>query len=555
MGVKVKDALKIGGLKGAKVLSGHGGLNNEIKHVDVIEMPDIVKWLRSNTLMLTTFYAFKDDKEAQINIIRKMAEAGVAGLVIDPRIYLGKLPEEILQLSDELNLPIIELPHEVGYIDVITPIVNTILDWESQLYSKSKQMNELFTNIILKKGSFQGISDTLSEFTDCSLIILDKYSNILAWTDSKPGDNDELEKLINEGDMIALLKAAGIEKDDVNAALRREVKYKDENVVIMLVPIKIGMEIYGYIIFWNFDRTFNEINLIALEQASKVTAIELIKREAVQENQKRQEAVFFTKLLNGDFDSEEEIYNKAENMNISLYGVGSVIVVEICQMNKDLCMQNKIFLTDIMEQFRFKLSSLQNLIVIGNNKRIVILPKLEHNVDKDAARDLLIKIGENIKAEVEEDIGYIKVTVGIGRYYDKLTEIKKSYNEAKNALIISKKLFNSDGGILHFDQLGLYKLLTKLEDEDELKTFYKETLYPLTKYDKENKTDLVGTLQKYFACGENLTVTAEKLYIHINTLKYRMNRIKEILDIDDFAMENKTSLFIALKIMHLLNGD
>ncbi len=123
MGVKVKDALKVSGLRGQRVLSGHGGLNNEIEHVDVIEMPDIVKWLRSNTLMLTTFYAVKDDKESQINIIRKMAEAGVAGLVIDPRIYLGQLPEEILQLSNELNLPIIELPHEVGlYSNVITPI-------------------------------------------------------------------------------------------------------------------------------------------------------------------------------------------------------------------------------------------------------------------------------------------------------------------------------------------------------------------------------------------------------------------------------------------------
>lgn len=41
MGIKVKDALKIGGLKEARVLSGHGGLNNKIEHVDVIEMPDI----------------------------------------------------------------------------------------------------------------------------------------------------------------------------------------------------------------------------------------------------------------------------------------------------------------------------------------------------------------------------------------------------------------------------------------------------------------------------------------------------------------------------------
>ncbi|HHU69428.1 MAG TPA: PucR family transcriptional regulator, partial [Thermoanaerobacterales bacterium] len=145
------------------------------------------------------------------------------------------------------------------------------------------------------------------------------------------------------------------------------------------------------------------------------------------------------------------------------------------------------------------------------------------------------------------------VNIGIGRYYDNITKIQKSYNEAQNALIVSKKLLNGENTVLHFDDLGIYKLLTKLEDKEDLEIFYKETLYPLSKYDEENRTDLVRTLQEYFVCGENLTVTAKKLYVHVNTLKYRMNRIKEILYIDDFTMENKTSLYIALKIADLLD--
>lgn len=343
-----------------------------------------------------------------------------------------------------------------------------------------------------------------------------------------------------------------IEKDDVNVAARGQMKYMDKNIAIMLVPIKADMDIYGYITFWNFDRVFNEINLIAIEHASKVIAIELIKKEAVQENHKRQKASFFAKLFSGDITSEEDIYKEAENMNISLYGVGSVIIIEICQIHKDLCRQNKISLTNIIEQLYYKLFSLQNLIVIQDCKKIVILPKLEHNTDKYAAKDHLIKIAKHIKDKIE-DIGYVKVNIGIGRYYDNITKIQKSYNEAQNALIVSKKLLNGENTVLHFDDLGIYKLLTKLEDKEDLEIFYKETLYPLSKYDEENRTDLVRTLQEYFVCGENLTVTAKKLYVHVNTLKYRMNRIKEILYIDDFTMENKTSLYIALKIADLLD--
>lgn len=554
MGIKVRDALNVGGLKGAKVLAGHAGLDREITHVDVFEEPDVVKWLRSNTLMLTTFYAVKDDREAQVNIIRKMAEAGVAGLVIDPKMYLGELSEDILKLADELNLPIIELPQEVGYIDVITPIIDTILDRESRLDSRWREINELFTNIILNKGGFQRIADTLSELTGCSLVLLDKYANVLAWVDRQPGDGC-LALFAGEGNAISLVNAAVAGKEELRVPIRREIAYAHKNVAILIVPVKAGTEVYGYIVFWDLDRAFDEIDLIALEHASRVTAIELIKQEAIRENRERQRIAFLTQLLNGTFSSEEEIHDRAQGLGIDLRGVGAVMIAEICQVDKHACIKDKVCLADIFEQFRSKIGSLEDLLVTGDGKRVVILPRLSQPQDRDTATNALIRLAERIRAQTESGAGCIKVAVGIGRYYDKLTYIKKSYGEAKNALIVCRKLNGKRGGVLHFERLGLYKLLMKIEDQDELESFYKQVLYPLVKYDEDNKTNLVGTLYEYFASGENRAVTAEKLHIHINTLKYRMNRIKETLNIEDFTMENKTSLFVALKIMRLLNGD
>jgi len=556
MGITVEDVLKFGGLKGARVLAGHKGLVNEIKAVDVIEEPYITKWLRSNTLMLTTFYALKDNKEAQINLVRKMAEAGAAGLVVDPKTYIERLPEEVLKLANELNLPVIEIPPEVGYIDIITPILNAIFDRESHITKKAEEINELFTNVILKKGGFQGIANTLTELTGYPAVILDKSFGVLAWRGKENYCGKCLGEIIAGGQIEEILKTTGLEVSRTKTSIKSCTRYKNHDITFMVIPVKIDMEVHGYIMIWGIERPFDKLDLIAIEHASKVTAIELIKQEAIQENQRRQRKTFFSDLLKGHFSSNEEVYSRAANLGIDLKGIGAVIAAEMCYIDRDLNKSNiKLTYSNIIELICSKLSEIQDLILFENSKHIVILPKIT-GVEKTTGENIkkeLLKIGFLIKTKLEEEIGFVAVALGIGRFYRNLSDIKKSYSEAQKALIIIRKVFNT-AAVIHFDDLGVYKLLTKFDDGDELDLFFKETVYPLKKYDEENGTELIRTLDIYFECGENLASAADKLYIHINTLKYRMNRIKEILGISSFTMENKINLYMGLKIMKLFGN-
>ena len=557
MGLRVRDALKIGGLKGATILSGHGGLDNVIEHVDVIEMPNILDWLRKNTLMLTTFYAIKDDKEAQLNIVKEMATAGISALVIDPSMYIGELPKEIIGFANQVNLPIIQLPQEVGYIDVITPVIEAILREHNVYYLKTREINELFTDILLKKGGIQPIADALSGYTECSLVILDKSLKPLARANSAAGNDQGFPESIDPSNFANLLKTATTQENQLGIRVTDGSECGLKNAMTMFFPIRVDTEIYGYVMFWNVKRTFNETDLIAIEQASKVTAIEIIKQEAIRENQNRQRDVFFKSLLNGHFPSEEDVLDKAENMGISLHCIGSVIVVEICEPHDHLGSQEEILKSNIPTRAYQRLRAIDGFVTIEDGKKIVVVPRLDHyfhDFHEDATREVLVRIADSIKTKIEE-YENTKVYLGIGRYYDKLTYLAKSYTEAQNALLIAKKLAPTHGTVLHFDQIGLYRLITKVEDKNELCNFYKEMLMPLVEYDEKNGTDLVGTLQEYFTCNENPSAAAKNLHVHLNTVKYRINRIKEILDIDDFTMENKTNLYVALKISPLLSKN
>ena len=262
---------------------------------------------------------------------------------------------------------------------------------------------------------------------------------------------------------------------------------------------------------------------------------------------------FFFNLLNGNFQTQEDVYKKCESLGMELVGVGAVMVMEIDSIDLYDIRKEETTYKDLQDKIIYKLTLRDDLIAIKFYKSIIIIPIFSYYEVKNDNISIktLIKFGRSIKEYVEQEIDYINIVIGIGRYYENILNIDRSYKEAKKALVVGKNMSN---GILHFDQMRIYKLLTKVEDKNELRIFYNEILYPIKKYDEKNNTNLLGTLEMYFEYNENMNATSKALYIHVNTLKYRLNRIKEILNIDDLDIENKVELYLSLKVMKLLEN-
>lgn len=118
------------------------------------------------------------------------------------------------------------------------------------------------------------------------------------------------------------------------------------------------------------------------------------------------------------------------------------------------------------------------------------------------------------------------VSVGIGSPQDRPEKIRQSLDQAKFALETARALTSEDR-IYRYDQLGIYKLLFKV-DRTELENYYQEVLSPLTCYNKDNAGDLLNTLSQVLEEGGNFNTIAEKLYVHRNTLKNRLKKIESI---------------------------
>ena len=108
--------------------------------------------------------------------------------------------------------------------------------------------------------------------------------------------------------------------------------------------------------------------------------------------------------------------------------------------------------------------------------------------------------------------------------------------------------------MLAFEETGAYRLLLPAMSEDpgELQRFYAETVEPLVAYDEQYETDLVQTLETFLECDGNVANTAQRLFTHRHTIRYRLERVRDLSGLDVGSTDGREKLGLGLKAMRVL---
>jgi hypothetical protein len=136
--------------------------------------------------------------------------------------------------------------------------------------------------------------------------------------------------------------------------------------------------------------------------------------------------------------------------------------------------------------------------------------------------------------------------VGVGGFVERPEHLPRSYREAMQALTV--RIRQADPrGLITFEDLGLYRLLATPEGRREASTFVEDWLGSLLAYDSERQADLVHTLGVYLDHGGNYDDTAAALHIHRSTLRYRLQRIRELSGHDLTNADTRLNLHVAVR--------
>jgi purine catabolism regulator len=158
------------------------------------------------------------------------------------------------------------------------------------------------------------------------------------------------------------------------------------------------------------------------------------------------------------------------------------------------------------------------------------------------ARELARRLREHLRAEFPSN----RLLCGLSGPAAELTDWPSVYRQAAQAMELAGRL-HTDATVT-FDNLGIYQLLIQMEDEPAARRFSDKIVGPLVDYDNRHRSSLVETIIAYFGHHGNVSQTADALYIHRNTLSYRLERIQELTGQDLEDPDERLALQLALKL-------
>lgn len=175
---------------------------------------------------------------------------------------------------------------------------------------------------------------------------------------------------------------------------------------------------------------------------------------------------------------------------------------------------------------------------------VLVLP----GEDDAAAR----RAGESVLRELQAGLPGHGFAVGRSRVAADAADLHRAAAEALLAANVAEG--DPERPLLAFDETGAYRLLLPAMSEDpaELQRFYAETVEPLVAYDDQYETELVTTLEAFLDADGNVAGTAARLFTHRHTIRYRLERVRELSGLDVGSTDGREKLSLGLKAMRVL---
>ena len=292
-----------------------------------------------------------------------------------------------------------------------------------------------------------------------------------------------------------------------------------------------------------------EKNLPLFELPEKYPLIDLsqiiCRKLVLEENDRNAAEQLFSSILDAEHLSRERVMAQARYLNIDLEGSFFVAEFAFGCGNAESGWENEDSLAagrNVKRMLRAEFSRFikQDILILPQAGSILaLIPDREET-------ESCIEIFSGIVDRAQREYG-LDLRIGVGNSKAYLDEIKKSRNEASAALRAAE-VSGLKGKIFFYRDQGIYTLLSHVDDTRILDTYVEEKLGKLLQADELNDGNLSETLENYLNCSCNVKKTAEEMFLHRNTLNYRLKKIREILGCDlenlDTCLELKLAFLI-----------
>ncbi|MCM3203435.1 PucR family transcriptional regulator [Paenibacillus illinoisensis] len=529
MHLTIEDALAVYPLSEGKLAAGKKGISRTISSINLMDAPDVINWMKEGELLLTTAYAIRDSPEDFVNLLQKLNERGASGLGIKLGRYWAEIPEIALLEADRLGLPLIELPFQFTFSEQITAL------YQSEFQRDTRRLNELL--------------ETQKKLVDFAMQA-DEYTNYFQSITSILGV--PLAIVTSEGQTLYnMTRCSDMELLSDWPWNQDNRFYKSASNLLYRVPLLKNGKSYGYLLI----QTENLLEAHEMEGIFHQAAVILSYHLEVIQNQEATAAgsrlgMAMERYLKGNA-SLKTVLEFAEALGSTFWSTPYVCMVSSTRADAWDHENQRRKLREIQNRLQDhpKTSSLESHHFYVMNRIYSLFPLLEEEAKDRRKYEDSVRLYADLMHSWEHGTRTCfisKVRTGIEEFID-------GFRECGEAERISTELGLSEPIVMFADLEFIY--LFKHIPQEVMVRYCSYLFRPLMDKEEEYTSEMMHTLEAYFANNGQVNETARELYIHRNTVLYRLEKISGLLNLDLKNTDHLLLLKLGLMFRHLMSSE
>lgn len=545
MYVTLQEVFELDILNEAKVLTGTNTLTNQVvEWVSVIETP-VENFVRKNEFVLSTGIGCANDEEMFLQFVQEVIDSEAAALAIATGRYVFSIPDTVQQLASENNFPILTLPWEIRFADIIQGIVHKLNHQKDKLVEKSEEIQQKLLHLILRGGGLTEIANFVYKTIKQPVIITDKRGVIKAYSKlSNPLIEKWNEYLHSEEYAISLLPFES--NSFVTSPNMRYITIKGNSVMQLI--IHTSSEVQGYLILGDPSQDFisSTRQVQILEHAVTAIALCFLKENTVRETELRLKDDFVWSLAKGTMKLWDSILSRAKSLK---YNVSQpyLCLIGYPENLEQLYKRNNPEKSPFEHWQQQMIRRIQDEVFYGGRSiycktmttfqkdHLIVFLEAKDGKPEQTAYQFL----DRLSAQFQQLLPELVFSWGIGKTAG-VNCFNESYQEAKTAIEVGRRQ-KGKGHASTYADTRIDRALMALAGNDELRKITDSTIRSLLKYNEERGIDLIKTYVTYSKNRGNVSQTSRELNLHRQSLLYRLRKVEALTNC---SLEDRDDVFL-----------
>ncbi|MCQ2508008.1 MAG: PucR family transcriptional regulator ligand-binding domain-containing protein [Dorea sp.] len=543
MGIAVHELLTLEYCRDFEVIAGKGGLSKEIQGVTVLEAPDGYNWAKGKELVLSSGYVMTQDPDCLARAFAQGSIQQTSGLIIKRDRYLNQIPQSMKDLFDEHDVPLILMPFAISWMDLMNQINVAVLNQTIRRFQIHSPSSFQMSNMSYKDQKIKKILQTVEIEMHFPAALYDMTSG---------------KNYYSSANFQRITESFGLEERDYWAPSKPYTKYtlcdyinmsryrlvnpngiEGPRISWIIIPVMVNGICQGYFVVMESREFIDYYDEYSIRIAYLLIQALYEQISLVQNIGNLGFENFVHYALSYEEKDKTKLIAQASSLGFSMANSYSCILFQSSGSKVSLRSIRK----QLMDTFNQQRGSQKGWLALLDEKEGIMLFDREQN-EEESPESRKATLESFIQA-LQKKCADVQLEFAINTDMKSLVDIRYSVDKCRKVMDVGKKILPRDQ-IWDSEVLGpLIWVQIPEEELEELVAVYRTMMHD------EKNLDLIRTLKVYLENNMNYSITAEKMYVHINTVRKRIDKVNAVLNIDWNSHIERIKAYLLLQFLEL----